>query len=461
MKLRCLYRNLLVAIADQWRRPGLSAIAGNIGWLSFDKVIRLLVGLAVGVWLARYLGPDQYGQFQFALAFVSLFSVTISLGLSGIIVREIARSDARTPDLIATAFAMQGVWSLFLWSMMVGVAALLLDDDGVSVAMVTVLGGCFLFKTSDVVKCWFEAKLRLKYVIWVENAALFLISTAKVWLILVGAPLMAFVWATLLEAALVAAGLAWIYIRRGPPRSGLQARLDTATALLSESWPIVLANIAVASHLRIDHIMLGSMLDNHQVGIYAAAVRVIEAFYFLPAAIAASIVPALVGARDNSRETYHAIIQRTLSLSFVASIVLTVPLFMLATPIMHALFGAAYQDAGDILRLYALALPFVFLGAPAGKWFLVEGRQIDAMYRVLSGLALNIVLNTILIPRHGAVGAAVSTVAALIMSNFAFNAIYPPTRRIFVMQCRAMLPWKGWGAAGHDDHIQRTTPPSE
>ena len=56
-------------------RPNLVMIVDNIGWLFIDRFLRMGVGLLVGVWVARYLGPAQFGMLNYALAFVALFGV--------------------------------------------------------------------------------------------------------------------------------------------------------------------------------------------------------------------------------------------------------------------------------------------------------------------------------------------------------------------------------------------------
>ena len=75
--------------------PGLRRIMGNMGWLMVDRVVRMGMGLFVGVCVARYLGPVQFGSLNFALAFVALFAIVAlfgtvtTLGLEGIVIREV------------------------------------------------------------------------------------------------------------------------------------------------------------------------------------------------------------------------------------------------------------------------------------------------------------------------------------------------------------------------------------
>ena len=67
-------------------RHGLQQAVGNTGWLLLDKVLRMVLGLVIGIWMARVLGPVKFGQFNYALAFVALFSSFASVGLDRVVV---------------------------------------------------------------------------------------------------------------------------------------------------------------------------------------------------------------------------------------------------------------------------------------------------------------------------------------------------------------------------------------
>ena len=67
-------------------RPGVRKVAGNTFWLLADRVVRLGVGLLVGVWVARYLGPERFGQFSYVVAFVTLLGTAVAAGTDGVVI---------------------------------------------------------------------------------------------------------------------------------------------------------------------------------------------------------------------------------------------------------------------------------------------------------------------------------------------------------------------------------------
>ena len=88
-------------------RHNLQAILGNSTWLFLDKIIRMGVGLIVGVWVARYLGPGQFGLLNYAMAFTALFGAVATLGLDGIVIRELVKSSERRDVILGSAFVLK------------------------------------------------------------------------------------------------------------------------------------------------------------------------------------------------------------------------------------------------------------------------------------------------------------------------------------------------------------------
>src|SRR5512139_3333034 len=88
-------------------RNYLQNVVSNTGWQFTDNILRMGVGLFVGIWLARYLGPQKFGIFSYAIAFVALFSPLASLGLDDIVVRNLVRDAALRDETLGTAFVLK------------------------------------------------------------------------------------------------------------------------------------------------------------------------------------------------------------------------------------------------------------------------------------------------------------------------------------------------------------------
>ena len=82
-------------------------ILKNIGWLFFDRVFRMGMALVVGAWVARYLGPEQYGSINYLMATIGLFASFAALGLDSMIVKEIVDHPHKSSTIMSTVFSMR------------------------------------------------------------------------------------------------------------------------------------------------------------------------------------------------------------------------------------------------------------------------------------------------------------------------------------------------------------------
>ena len=110
-------------------RSTLQKIISNTSWLFMDKIIRLAVNLFVGIWLARYLGPQEFGIFNYVIAFVFIISPLSTLGLNGIVIRNIVRKPIDKSKILGTAFALKLVGGTLTFLVSVGIITWLHPGD--------------------------------------------------------------------------------------------------------------------------------------------------------------------------------------------------------------------------------------------------------------------------------------------------------------------------------------------
>ncbi|NCU31471.1 MAG: flippase, partial [Candidatus Moranbacteria bacterium] len=287
---------------------------------------------------------------------------------------------------------------------------------------------------------WFESQVQSKYTVWVQNGAFLVFAAVKVVFILHHAPLIAFVWAMLAEAAVVALFLLVVMGKRGPLFSRLRMSVDRAKTLLRDSWPLILTAIAITAYMKIDQIMLGQMIGDEAVGLYSAAVRISEVWYFIPMAIVASVFPAILESKKRSEAEYYARLQKLYDLMVVMSVAVALPMTFLAKPIIGLLFGEEYVGAGIVLAIHIWASVFVFLGVASGQWFLAENMQILNFQRTFFGAVVNIIFNFMLIPCFDVKGAAIALVISQAVSCWIYDGFQEMTRSMFWMKIAAMNP---------------------
>jgi O-antigen/teichoic acid export membrane protein len=198
--------------------------------------------------------------------------------------------------------------------------------------------------------------------------------------------------------------------------------------------------------MKVDQIMIKQMLGSIQVGEYAAAARLSEAWYFIPVVICSSLFPAIINAKKISDKLYYERLQKLYDIMVWGSIVIIIPVTLSSEWLIAITYGSEYSRSAGVLVIHIWASIFVFLGVASSSWFIVENLQKYSFYRSLMGACLNIVLNFLLIPRYGVYGAAISTLAAQFIAVYFCNALHPKLRVTFKLQTNAiLLPFRGRG----------------
>jgi O-antigen/teichoic acid export membrane protein len=255
----------------------------------------------------------------------------------------------------------------------------------------------------------------------------------------VEAELLWFVWVTVFDAFSLAMAYALAYRWRKQPSFYRYFEPALAKTLLAAAWPLVLSAIVVTLYMRIDQLMIKAMLGETEVGIYAAAVRISEAFYFLPSLITASLFPAILNAKKLSLQRYQQRLQQLYTFMVWLALGIALPMTFAADWLIVILFGKTYVAAGQVLVVHAWSMIFVFLGVASGKWFLAENLIMLTFWRTMLGVIVNIVLNVMLIPSHGLMGAAWATLFSQASAAYLFDAFHPKTKDLFWMKSKTLL----------------------
>jgi PST family polysaccharide transporter len=420
-------------------RPVVAAVLGNAGWLLAEKALRLGLGVAVSALVARYLGPEQFGVLNYALALVALFAVLANVGLDAVVVREIARNPGDREVLLGSAFALKAAGGALALCGALGAAFFLRDENGSFLWVVLPAALALVFQAFETIDLWFQAQLQARSAAVARNAAFIAVAIVKLALVWFHAPLQAFAWAVFLEAALTAAALIVAYRMQHWRVSAWRPRADRIGSLLRQGWPLVLSGFMVAIYMRIDQVMLGYMVGPEAVGVYSSAVFLSEPWFFVPVAIVTSAAPALARCREADTALYVRRLEQMFRLLLLLSVAIALPLSLCSDALIALVFGTAFQGAGAVLAVHAWATVFVALGVGSGQYLVLEDLTRISLQRTLAGAALNIVLNILWIPEHGALGSAWATLFSYALASlFLFQT--PGSRRCLGIMLRAVWP---------------------
>jgi PST family polysaccharide transporter len=426
--------------------PGLRRILENISWLMVDRVVRMGMGLFVGVWVARYLGPIQFGSLNFAGAFVALFGSVTTLGLDGIVMRELVHKAEDRHEILGTTLALRSVAGLVAVGVSIAILRLIQPHDRQALLLVSILSLTLVFQAFDTIDAFFQSQVRSKITVWAKNGVFLVFAAIRVSLIYAKAPLWTFAAAMTSEIALGAAGLVLGYRLSGGRMSSWRSSKQRAVHLLKQSWPLILSGMAIMVYMRLDMVMLKIMKGDFAVGLYAAATRVSEVWYFIPLAIVSSVSPAIMRAKDNP-ELFYGRLRKLFSLMTLSACAIGSIVALSSHAIIRILYSSGYSGAAPVLAVHVWASVFVFLGVAQSPWDISKNMLKLSLYRTVTGAIINIAMNFYLIPRYSAMGAAVATVASYAISGVFANAFSARTRPIFYMQMKSFIPNKFWAAS--------------
>jgi O-antigen/teichoic acid export membrane protein len=398
-----------------------------------EKVLRLLVGLFIGVYVARYLGPEQFGVLSFSMSFVALFGAFGKLGLNGIVVRNAVQNPENRDELLGTAFVLRFIGGLAL--IVAVFSAIHFTDVGPHTKLIVmIIAVGHVLQAFEVIDFYFQSQVLARLISIAGIISLFISSIIKLVLIWSEASLVWFAWVVVVEQGVKAIVLCVAYIAQRISLWQWRFRFSQARLLLRDSWPLILSGFLIMIYMRIDQVMIKMMLNDEAVGQYAAAVRLLEVWYFLPVAITQSIFPAILFSKEKGEKFYYKHLQRMYDFMVWLAILIALPMSFLSGRLVTLLYGTQYYQASGVLTVSIWASIFVFTGVANSRWLLSENMQLFSLFRTFCGAFVNIVLNLFLIPKLGIYGAAIATLFSQIFSSYLSFAFTKKTIITFKMQ---------------------------
>lgn len=422
----------------------LQNVVVNTGWLFAEKMVRMGMGLFVGVWVARYLGPEQFGLLSYAFAFVALFSAFAGLGLDGIAVRELVRAPSSRDEILGTAFVLKLLSGALTFITIIAAIYLLRSADRLTCLLVGITAGGMIFSAFDTIDFWFQAQVQSKFTVYAKGSAFLMVSIAKIILILGNAPLLAFAYAGLAEIVIGSAGMYVTYRISGRQMSDWRSNLPWAKRMLRDSWPLILSSVAIMIYMRIDQVMLGEMVGGKEVGIYSVAVQLVEAWYFLPGVVISSVFPSIVEAREMGEAIFYERLQKLYNFMVFFSYIIAIPVTLLAGWFIKTLYGVAYSKAAPMLAVLIWSIVFTNLGMARSTFLTAMNWTKVHFFTVGLGCLINVILNYVLIPLFEGMGAVISSCVAYWFAAHGACFLYKPLNKTGSMMTKAIIYPRVW-----------------
>ncbi len=414
---------------------GLKKIGMNSAWMLLGYLFRVGSAFITSIFVARFLGPEQFGEMNYVFSVVLLFSMLTGSCFNQFLRREFVKHPENIGEDLGTAILLK-LFGAFLGVGLVAAFSVFSGGDAEIRILLTIYSISLVCMASNLSQILLEALLKSKYIAISDFIQLSLFLVGKLLFVYLKFPLWSFVALQSTEVGLKAI-LQYYWIKKLNLCPSLSFSRKKAMYLFGESWPYFLSGSAVIIHQRIDQVMLRQMMSTVEVGYYAVAMKISVILSFLPVIISRSMFPSLVKAYENKNQ-----IEIRMSVLFGSMFWITTFMALIITLFsdwpMHFLFGEEYADAIPVLKILAWKSVALSASLGVGEWILLNNIQRIAPLRQVAGVLVNISMNYLLIPRMGVTGAAIASMLTYMMLGIVVPMLLPSLRSCIGFQFRGL-----------------------
>ncbi|NLS13539.1 flippase [Vibrio sp. SM6] len=405
----------------------------------FDKVLKIISGLVVGTYIARILGPVDFGLMGYSQSIVTIFVILSGLGLEPVFIKRLNSDFSKGSDikLILKIRLLACVFGFLLFF----VCAYFYVKDTKLLYLLCIFSILIVCNNLLIVEHinYHLGKGRLIGIFSIIATTLSLLLKSVA--IFYGANVYIFSTIVVIESVVVCS-LYWISITDKLCKKKVKYTLENAIGVIKNGIPLLVSGVSVVLYMKADQIMIEHYLGVEHVGIYNSASRLIEAMYFIPIVICNSLLPSVLGMLNVDREESLIKYRYILNKVLIAGIFLSLIISLFSELIIYYLYGLAYANAASVLHVYTYAFPFVILGVFSSRLMIQDDLEKELLKRSLQGCVMNLVLNYYLIPVCGIYGAGLSTlISQSYVSHFSL-LMKKETRKYFLVNNKAIISFR-------------------
>ena len=378
--------------------------AKNAIWLIGGRVIQMVLSFFISILTARYLGPGNYGIINYAGAYVAFFSSFCSLGINYVIIKDFVDNPDEQGKAIGTSIGLRAVSALLSSLMIVGIVAVLDKGETTTLVVTALCSIALVFQVFDTFNYWFQSKYQSKITSMATLIAYLVTSAYRIVLLVTGKSVEWFAFATSIDYICLGALLYLSYRKAKGPK--LIFSWKKGCNLLSKSYHYILAGMMVAVYAQTDKLMLKQMMDETSVGYYSLASTINLLWVFILQAIIDSMYPTILQVYKKDKKTFEKKNRQLYAIVIYISITVAIFFVIFAKRIICLLYGEAYLESAQPLRIITWYTIFSYLGVARNAWIVCENKQKYLKYMYVTAAILNVCMNLVFIPKWGPSGAA-------------------------------------------------------
>ncbi len=390
------------------------SITKNTSYLTFALILQKIISFTYFTLLARNLGPENLGKYYFAISFTTMFAIIADLGLANVLTREIAKRQGEVKKILGSIISLK-IPLVVITILAVVLIAKVRGYNPLIAQLVYISAACVIL---DSFTTTFWAVVRGFHNLLFESisSVLFqvIVMSTGLYFLYAGLPL-----PYIMTALLLASIFHFIYsslilsIKIKVP-IGLSYDRELIKNIVRIAIPFALFAIFQRVYMYLDTVLLKEFAGDEAVGYYQISFKIIFALQFLPMAFVASLYPAMSNFWINNKKQLIVSFEKALIYLMVISIPISAGVVALADKIV-LIFKGGYGEAILPMQIIILATVFIFINFPIGSLLNACDQQKKNTANMIAVTIISIIINLILIPRFGAVGASITVLITNIL----------------------------------------------
>ncbi|SFT01555.1 Membrane protein involved in the export of O-antigen and teichoic acid [Sphingobacterium wenxiniae] len=386
--------------------------------------------LVTAILLPNYLGSELAGALNYPL--IILFTGICTLGTDSLVTRQLLQNPEKENELLGSALRIRLIGGLvaipLVFIAYYAISHIGTNAPAASPKQIAIMSLICIVQPLQIIDSYFQAKTQGKYIMYVQVTANILSAFFKLGLILLKAPVDAFIVMLVIDVLLLQIGYIRYYKKQGRSILNWKYNPTVAKNLLKLGWPLAFAAIFISLYMKIGQLMVDMFVGNKESGVYFTVTQLTESWFFIAVAITTSLFPAIMNFRKNQPALYQKRMSNLYDLMTLLSVSIAT-LITLFAPFFYTHFlKPEYISGAKALQVNAWAGVFAFLGTASGQYLIAEGFTKISLARTMFGAIAIIILNLLFIPAYGIMGAAYANVAAQAVATFSI-LLFPQTRQ--------------------------------
>ncbi len=378
------------------------------------------IGLFLNAWIARYLEPEGFGFISLGLIFGSFVAALCGSGLDSVIVKSLLEQKASTSQIIGNFFIVRLVLGLLTCVGILFYVLFFSQTYSTSSFAILLISFGNLFVSLDTIDSYYQSHLLSKFTVFAKNASFLVISAFRIFLLLNHYSIEWFIASFCVE--LILSGVFMIISYSYSTKNNFfnfKFDFEFIKDILKNQYLLILGTVLYIIYIKIDQILISTILNAKELGIYSAALKLSEIWFFVPVIVSSSIFPSLIQLKNENENLFLQKIQFFFKASLVIGIIFSFLISVSSSSIISKIYAEKYMSSAIILAIHTWSVIFVAWEYFCSNYLYIEKYTNILFSRILISCIFSICFNIILIPQYGIIGAVVSS----LLSHFVMSTI--------------------------------------